>query len=195
MWLSDAPRAAGKERASDLSKSLLWVPKGSKRAVKPFVGLGTSPLPIDQNVGLLKPIFSRPSTFEVGEGSLAGVEGPAQASLLVVAGSGDTDWSTGCIGEADETSAADCSSGEPPAPSVVPGSLAGSSGEPLQGMGDADCLSGEVAAFLGKAGDSSVARSSAMVSPVSLGRSGDFFSAGPSSGELMEVPGKVDLSF
>ena len=62
-------------------------------------------------------------------------------------------------------------------------------------MGDADCLSGEVAAFLGKAGDSSVAGNSAMVSPVSLGRSGDFFSAGPSSGELMEVPGKVDLKF
>ena len=55
------------------------------------MGLGTSPVLIDQNVGLLKPIFSGPSTFEVGEGSLAGVGGPAQASLLVVSGSGDTD--------------------------------------------------------------------------------------------------------
>ena len=90
MWLSDAPRAAGRERATDLSKSLLWVPKGSKRAVKPFVGLGTSPDLTDQSVGLLKPIFSGPSTFEVGEGSMAGVGGPAQASLKVASGSGAT---------------------------------------------------------------------------------------------------------
>ena len=74
-WLSDAPRAAGREKATDLSKSLIWVPKGSKQAVKPFVGLGTSPDLIDPNVGLLKPIFSSPSTFEVGEGSMAGVGG------------------------------------------------------------------------------------------------------------------------
>ena len=131
MWLSDAPRAAGRERATDLSKSLLWVPKGSKRAVKPSVGLGTSPVLIDQSVGLLKPIFSGPSTFEVGEGSMAGVGGLAQASLLVASGSGATDWSTGCIAEADEPFAAGCSSGEPSVPSDVSGVLAGSSVELL----------------------------------------------------------------
>ena len=103
----------------------------SKRAVKPFVGLGTSPVLIDQNEGLPKPIFSGPSTFEVGEGSLAGVGGPAQASLLVVSGSGDTDWSTGCIAEADEPSVAGCSSGEPSASSDLSGVLVGSSDEPL----------------------------------------------------------------
>ena len=172
-----------------------WVPKGSKRAVKPFVGLGTSPVLIDQNEGLPKPIFSGPSTFEVGEGSLAGVGGPAQASLLVVSGSGDMDWSTGCIAEVDEPSVAGCSSGEPSAPSDLSGVLAGSSDEPLQGMGDADSLSGEVAASLGKAGDPSVAGNSAIVLPVSLGKSGDFFSAGPSSSELMEVLGKANLEF
>ena len=63
-WLSDAPRAAGRERATDLSKSLLWIPKGSKRAVKPFVGLGTSPDLIDTSVGLLKSIFSGPALLK-----------------------------------------------------------------------------------------------------------------------------------
>ena len=62
-------------------------------------------------------------------------------------------------------------------------------------MGDAGSFPGEVAASLGKAGDPSVAGNCAIVSPVSLGKSGDFFSAGPSSGELMEVPGKADLVF
>ena len=148
-WLSDAPRAAGRERATDLSKSLLWVPKGSKRAVKPYVGLGTSPVLIDQSVGLLKPIFSGPSTFEVGEGSMAGVGGPAQASLLVASGSGVTDWSAGCIAEADEPFATGCSSGEPSASSDVFEGLAGSSDELLQGMGDAESFFGEVTASLG----------------------------------------------
>ena len=95
------------------------------------MGLGTSPDLIDQSVGLLKPIFSGPSTFEVGEGSMAGVGGPAQASLLVASGSGATDWSTGCIAEADEPFAAGCSSGEPSAPSDVSGVLVGSSVELL----------------------------------------------------------------
>ena len=95
------------------------------------MGLGTSPVLIDQNVGLPKSIFSSPSTFEVGEGSLAGVGGPAQDSLLVVSGSGDTKWCTGCIAEADEPSVAGGSSGEPSAPSDVSGVLAGSSDELL----------------------------------------------------------------
>ena len=89
-WLSDVPRAAGRERATELPKSLIWVPKGLKRAIKPFVGLGTSPDLIDPSVGLFKPVFSDPSTFEVGEGSMAGVGGPAQASMMVGPGSGVT---------------------------------------------------------------------------------------------------------
>ena len=76
-WLSDVPRAAGRERATELPKSLIWIPKGFKRAVKPFVGLGTSPYSTDPSVGLLKHVFSSPSTFELGEGSLAGVGGSA----------------------------------------------------------------------------------------------------------------------
>ena len=153
------------------------------------MGLGTSPVLIDQSVGLLKPIFSGPSTFEVGEGSMAGVGGPAQASLLVASGSGVTDWSAGCIAEADEPFATGCSSGEPSASSDVFEGLAGSSDELLQGMGDANSFSGEVAASLGKAGDPSTAGDSAIVSPVSLGKSSDLSSAGSSSGELLEVPG------
>ena len=90
MKLRDVPRAVGRESATELPKSLIWVPKGFKRAVKPFVGLGSSPELTDPSVGFLKPIFSGPSTFEVGEGSLAGVGGSAQASLMAVPGSGDT---------------------------------------------------------------------------------------------------------
>ena len=62
-------------------------------------------------------------------------------------------------------------------------------------MGDADSLSGEVAASLGKAGDPSAAGNSAIVSPVSLGKSGDLSSVGPSFSELLEVLGKADLEF
>ena len=107
------------------------------------MGLGTSPDLIDQSVGLLKPIFSGPSTFEVGEGSMAGVGGPAQASLMVASGSGATGWSTWCNSEADESFAVGCSSGEPSAPSDVSDGLAGSSDELLQGKGDVDSFSGE----------------------------------------------------
>ena len=59
------------------------------------MGLGTSPDLIDPSVGLLKPVFSGPSIFEVGEGSMAGVGGLAQASMMVGPGSGDTAWSIG----------------------------------------------------------------------------------------------------
>ena len=194
-WIREAPRAAGKESAPDLSKSLLWVPKGSKRAAKPLVGLGSSPALNVQNLGPSKSIFSGPSIFEVGEGSLAGVGGPAQSSFLGVDGSGDTDWSPGLIDEDEELSVNGCCSGELPASSDLPGDPAGSSDEPLQGVGDAVSFPGEVAASLGKAGDPSVAGKCAIGSPVSLGMSGDLFSAGPSSGELMEVPGKADLKF
>ena len=202
-WLSDVPRAAGRERATELPKSLIWVSKGLKRAVKPFVGLGTSPDSIDPSVGLLKSVFSSPSTFEVGEGSLAGVGGPAQASMMVGPGSGDTAWSTGFSEEADETSAAGSSSGEPSAPSgeTDSPSLASSSDELLSHLGkadgpcDASTCSVEVVASLGKAGDPSAAGISSIESPISLGKSGDLSSAGTSSGELMVVSGKADLVF
>ena len=64
--------------------------KGFKWAVKPYLGLGTSPELTDPSVGFLKPVFSSPSTFEVGEGSLAGEGGSAQAPLMAVPGSGVT---------------------------------------------------------------------------------------------------------
>ena len=116
-WLRDVPRAAGRESATELPKSLIWVPKGFRRAVKPFVGLGTSPDSTDPSVGLLKPVFSGPSTFEVGEGSLAGVGGSAQASMMAGPESGDTAWSTGFLVEADDTFVAGSSSGESSSPS------------------------------------------------------------------------------
>ena len=119
------------------------------------MGLGTSPDLIDPSVGLLKPIFSGPSTFEVGEGSMAGVGGLAQASLMVGLGSGDTAWSTGCLVEVDESFVAGCSYGEPSVTSDETDGLAGSSDELLLGKGDADSCSGEVVASLGMAGDPS----------------------------------------
>ena len=88
---SDVSRAVGRESITELSKSLKWVPKGFKRAVvKPYLGLGTSPELTDPSVGFLKPVFSGPSTIEVGEGSLAGEGGSTQASLMAVPGSGVT---------------------------------------------------------------------------------------------------------
>ena len=86
----DVSRAVGRVSITELSKSLKWVPKGFKRAVKPYLGLGTSPELTDPSVGFLKPVFSSPSTFEVGEGSLAGEGGSAQAPLMAVPGSGVT---------------------------------------------------------------------------------------------------------
>ena len=87
----DVSRAAGRESITEVSKALKWVPKGFKRAVvKPYMGLGTSPELTDPSVGFLKPVFSSPSTFEVGEGSLAGEGGSAQAPLMAVPGSGVT---------------------------------------------------------------------------------------------------------
>ena len=71
-------QAVGRESVTDVSNSLKWVPKGFKWAVvKPYLGLGTSPELTDPGVGFLKPVFSGPSTFEVGEGSLAGGGGSA----------------------------------------------------------------------------------------------------------------------
>ena len=114
---------------------------------------------------------------------------------MVASGSGATGWSTWCNSEADESFAAGCSSGEPSAPSDVSDGLAGSSDELLQGKGDVDSFSGEVAASLGKAGDPSAAGKCSIMSLVSLGKSGDLSSAGSSFDELMEVPGKADLEF
>ena len=50
---SDVSRAVGRESITELSKSLKWVPKGFKQAVKPFLGLGTSPELTDPSVCFL----------------------------------------------------------------------------------------------------------------------------------------------
>ena len=57
----------------EASKALEWVPRGTKQAVvKPNMGPGTSPMLTDTSVGLLNPVYSGLSLFEVGESSLAG---------------------------------------------------------------------------------------------------------------------------
>ena len=77
-------RAAEWESKIEASKALKWVPKGIKQdVVKPNMGLGTSPVLTNTSVGLLNPIYSGPSLFEVGESSLAGEGGSTQISLTV----------------------------------------------------------------------------------------------------------------
>ena len=71
-------REAAWERISDTSKDLKWVPKGiNQDAIKPNLGLGTSPVMSDPFTCPFYPVLSGPSLFEVGEGSLAGEGGLA----------------------------------------------------------------------------------------------------------------------
>ena len=201
---SDVSRAVGRESITELSKSLKWVPKGFKRAVvKPYLGLGISPELTDPSVGFLKPVFSGPSTIEVGEGSLAGEGGSTQASLMAVPRSGVTAWSAGYLVEANDLFVIGCSSGEPSLPSgeADGSSLAGSSDELLSYLGkangpcDAGISSVELAASLGKADDLSSAGIRSVESSFSPGKSDKLSSVCTSSGELMVFLGKADLVF
>ena len=90
------------ESITNTSKALKWVPKGIKQAaVKPNLGLGTSPVMSDPSMGPFNPVFSGPSMFEVGEGSWAGEGGSAQASLLFVHKSRASAWCAMPLVEAD----------------------------------------------------------------------------------------------
>ena len=56
----------------EASKTLKWIPWGTKQAVvKPTMGLGTSPVLTDTSVGHFVSAYLGPSLFEVGESSLA----------------------------------------------------------------------------------------------------------------------------
>ena len=84
MKIKGDSRAVGWDCKKDTSKSLLWVSRGTNQTVvKPVIGLGTRPVLTDTGVGHFDSVFSGPSTFEVGESSLAeeGISAQAQLTL------------------------------------------------------------------------------------------------------------------
>ena len=201
----DVSRAAGKESITEVSKALKWVPKGFKRAVvKPYMGLGTSPELTNPSVGFLKPVFSGPSTFEVGEGSLAGEGGSAQAPLIVVPESGVTAWCARSLLEADDHFVVGSNSSKPLSPSSEAdgSSLAETSSDKLLSFpskADGPCYAGtssvELATSLGKADDPSSVGIRSVEPSFLPGKSDELSFVGTSSGELMVLPGKADMVF
>ena len=110
-------REAEWESITDTSKALKWVPKGIKQAaVKPNLGLGTSPVMSDPSMGPFNPVFSGPSMFEVGEGSLAGEGDSAQASVTFVDKFGASTRCAMPLVEADAPFLVGSSSDEPTLP-------------------------------------------------------------------------------
>ena len=168
------------------------------------MGLGTSPELTDPSVGLLKLVFSSPSTVEVGKGSLAGEGGSAQAPLMVVPESRVTAWCARSLLEADDHFVIDSSSGKPSSPlgEADGSSLAGTSSDKLlsySGKADGPFYAGtssvELAASLGKANDPSSAGIRSVEPSFLPGKFDELSSIGTSSDELMVLPGKVDMVF
>ena len=198
-------RAAEWESITEASKALKWVPKGIKRAVgKPYMGLGTSPELTDPSVGLLNPVFSGPSTFEVGEGSLAGEGGSAQATLMVELEFGVTARCAMSLLEADAHFFVGSSSDEPSLPSgkADGSSFAGTSFDELMlysskadGPFYTGTSSNELTASRDKADDPSSAGISSVEPSFLPGKFDILFSIGTSSDDLMVLPGKSDKVF
>ena len=168
------------------------------------MGLGTSPELTDPSVGLLKLVFSSPSTFEVGEGSLASEGGSAQAPLMVVPESGVTAWCARSSLEADDHFVIDSSSGKPSSPlgEADGSSLTGTSSDKLlsySGKADGPFYAGtssvKLAASLGKANDPSFTGIRSVEPSFLPGKSDELSSVGTSFDELMVLPGKVDMVF
>ena len=176
----------------------------------------------DSSMGLFNLVFSGPSMFEVGEGSLAGEGGSAQASLMIEHKSGasarcamplveadalffvgsSSDEPTMPPGEADDPPCASTSSDELAMTSSEAdvSSFAGSSSDELKlSPGKADgpfyarTSSDELAAPLDKADDLFSIGISSVELSLLPGKSDDPFSVGTSSDELMLSPGKSDM--
>ena len=186
-------------------KGLKWVPKGIKQAiVKPNLGLGTSPVLSDSSMGLFNPVFSGPSMFEVGEGSLAGEGGSAQASLMIEHKSGVSAQCAMPLLEADAFFFVGSSSDEPSMPSgeADDSPCAGTSSDKLaMTSGEADdssfagTSSNELKLSLGKADGPFYAGTSSDELAAPLDKTDDLFSTGISSVELSLLPSKFDDPF
>ena len=178
-------RAAEWESVIEASKALKWVPKGIKQVVvKPNMGLGTSPVLTDSSVCLLNPVYSGPSMFEVGEGSLAGEGGSAQAPLIVELESGVSARCAMSLLEANAHFFVGSSSDEPSLPS----------GE-ADGSSFASTSSDELMLSPGKVDGPFYTRTSSDELTASLDKADDPFSAGISSVEPSLFPGKSADSF
>ena len=148
------------------------------------MGLETSPVLTDSSVGLLNPVFSGPSMFEVGEGSLAGEGGSAQAPLIVELESGVSAWCAMSLLEADAHFFVGSSSDEPSLPS----------GE-ADGSSLTSTSSDELMLYPGKADGPFYHGTSFDELTASLDKADDPFSAGISSVEPSLSPGKADDPF
>ena len=172
-------RVAAWDCVSASSKSLKWVPKGVKQdAIKPGLGLGTSPMMTDPLKCPFFPVSSGPSLLEVGGGSLAGKGGSAQAPVKSFGKFGSSARCVRFLMEADD-----------------PVFVGSSSGEPMTTMGEVDDLpcagtfSGELAMTLGEADGSSSAGNS---SDELAGKVDGHFDARISSDELAAPQEEVD---
>ena len=198
-------RAAEWESKIEASKALKWVPKGIKQdVVKPNMGLGTSPVLTNTSVGLLNPVYSSPSLFEVGESSLAGEGGSTQISLTVELETGVSARCAMSLLEADALFYVSSSSDEPSLPSGVadgPFFVGTSSDELMLSPGKADgpfyagTSSDELTVSQDKADDPFSAGISSVEPSLLPGKADDPFSIGTSSDELTLSPGKSDKVF
>ena len=198
-------RVAKWESITEASKALKRVPKGIKQAiVKLNMGLGTSPVLTDLSAGLLNPVFSGPSMFEVGEGSLAGEGGLAEARLMVELESGVTARCAMSLSEANAYFFVGSSSEEPSLPSgeADGSSLTNTSSDELMlypGKADGPFYRGtsfdELTASLDKADDPFSAGISSVEPSLFPGKSADSFSAETCSYELTLSLGKLDKVF
>ena len=158
----------------------------------------------DSSVGLLNPVFSGPSMFEVGEGSLAGERALAQAPLMVELKSGITARCAMSLSEANAHFFVDSSSDEPSLPSgeADGSSLTSTSSDELMlypGKADGPFYAGtssdELTASLDKADDPFSAGLSSVEPSLLPGKSDDLFFVGTSSNELTLSPSKSDKVF
>ena len=158
----------------------------------------------DSSMGLFNPVFSGPSMFEVGEGSLAGEGGSAQASLMIEHKFGvsarctmplleadafffvgsNSDEPSMPSGEADDSPCADTSSDE----------LAMTSSE-VDDSSFASTSSDELKLSPGKADGPFYTGTSCDELAAPLDKADDLFSTGISSVELSLLPSKFDDPF
>ena len=138
----------------------------------------------DLSAGLLNPVFSGPGMFEVGEGSLAGEGGLAEAPLMVELESGVTVRCAMSLSEANAYFFVSSSSEEPSLPSSE-----------ADGSSLASTNSDEFMLYPGKADGPFYAGTSSDELTASLDKADDPFSAGISSIEPSLLPGKSDNLF
>ena len=158
----------------------------------------------DSSMGLFNPVFSGPSLFEVGEGSLASEGGLAEAPLMVELESGVTVRCAMSLSEANAYFFVSSSSEEPSLPSSEAdgSSLASTNSDEFMlypGKADGPFYHGtsfdELTASLDKVDDPFSTGISSVEPSLLPGKADDPFSIGTSSDELTLSPGKSDKVF